>query len=69
MTQGKGSPYFPEIRFILKDPVVVFMDKWAINISIEFFIIQDGGGRDVLGKDNLVSMKLDSLSGPTRDFA
>lgn len=69
MTQGKGSPYFPEIRFILQDPVVVFMDKWAINISIEFFIIQDGGGRDVLGKDNLVSMKLDSLSGPTRDFA
>ena len=48
---------------------LLFMDKWAINISIEFFIIQDGGGRDVLGKDNLVSMKLDSLSGPTRDFA
>ena len=36
LTLVKGSPYFPEVKFFLQDPVVVFMDKWAITISTEF---------------------------------
>lgn len=38
------------------------------NYIYWILMTQDGGG-DVFEKDNLVSMKLESLSGPTMDFA